>query len=807
MEESRIYNIEQTGCFHPSINLNYDLSSQEPLIGKSTNPGLNTDYSESASRLIKDPAFSMKPKSNASEFLKQMQRDLNPPQYEAATYTGGPLLVLAGAGSGKTRVITYRVAYLISVLGLAPWNVLAVTFTNKAAREMQERVQGLLGGMPRGLWIGTFHSICARILRMDGKAIGIDPNFVIYDTADQSAAVKRARAQCQMEKDNRVTPAQLLYQISRAKNRFEGPDEYAAKADSPFDQDVARIYAEYQKILRANRALDFDDLLLECVRLIRSVSSVGDVYRKRFHHILVDEYQDTNIPQSLLVRELARGHGQVCVVGDDDQSIYRWRGAAVENILFFGRDYADLKTVRLEQNYRSTQMILGAASGLIQHNKSRHVKTLWTEGETGEKAGIVRLPDEHSEAYWICGQAQRLHEGREKAAYGDMAIFYRINAQSRLFEEECARRGIPYTIVGGLAFYQRKEIKDVLAFARLLLNPADVVSFERIVNIPRRKLGEKTVQKLIHTAGDMNIPVLEAARRANEVGATAGLSPASRAGFEEFANLFEHWQSLAGRLPAYELVEKIVVESGYMKLLEESPDPQDEARVENVKELINSVALFEEKLETPAPLDTLSILQQYLENIALISDVDQMNESGDALILMTVHSAKGLEFPYVFMAGMEEGLFPYRRAVESPHPEDMEEERRLCYVGITRAKKAVYLTYADSRQLYNLREKTLPSRFIDEIPPKYREHIIWNTDLDSWDNEPDQREEQEESVPHTRSRRDNRFSPGDMVTHRTFGFGVVLEVDGEGDRSYITVEFQEVGRKVLAQQYAKLRKV
>ncbi|MFB3785481.1 MAG: ATP-dependent helicase [bacterium] len=749
----------------------------------------------------------MNPKAN--EFLKKLKQDLNPPQYEAVTYTGGPLLVLAGAGSGKTRVITYRVAYLISVLGLAPWNVLAVTFTNKAAREMQERVQELLGGMPKGLWIGTFHSICARILRMDGQAMGIDSNFVIYDTADQTAAVKRARAQCQIGEDNRVSPAQFLYQISQAKNRFEGPKEYTEKAKSAIDQAAAVVYAEYQKVLRANHALDFDDLLLECVRLIRSVPSVGDVYRQRFQHILVDEYQDTNVPQAMLIKELARGHGQVCVVGDDDQSIYRWRGAAVENILFFGRDYGNLRTVRLEQNYRSTQTILEAAGGLIRHNQSRHAKTLWTKGVMGEKAGIVNLPEEHSEAYWICGQAQRLHEGEEKVPYGDIAVFFRTNAQSRLFEEECVRRGIPYTVVGGMAFYQRKEIKDVLAFARLLINPADVVAFERIINIPSRKLGEKTVQKLIQAAERMNVPILEAARRAGERGAAAGLPPASRTGFMEFANQFEHWQSLSGPLSAHELAEKIVTESGYMDLLQESPNPQDEARVENVRELINSVALFEEKLETPAPLDTLSILQHYLENIALISDVDQMNESGDALVLMTVHSAKGLEFPYVFMAGMEEGLFPYRRAVESPNPEDMEEERRLGYVGITRAKKKVYLTYADSRQLYNRREPSQPSRFIGEIPNQYKERIVWNANLDSLMEGPGWLPEFDTPARETRPARvpEVRFSPGDMVTHRTFGFGVVLNVEGEGEKTLITIEFQEVGRKILAQQYAKLRKV
>ncbi|MGC9326647.1 MAG: ATP-dependent helicase [Candidatus Hinthialibacter sp.] len=736
-------------------------------------------------------------------FLQKLKTELNPPQYEAVLHIDGPLLVLAGAGSGKTRVIAYRMAYLIQDQGLAPWNILAVTFTNKAAREMRERVESLIGNFTRGLWIGTFHSICARILRQDGKAIGVDPQFSIYDRADQISAVKQARIKCGLDSFKNLKPGAIINEISRAKSRFQFPEEYAEKAGGDFEEATARIYQEYQETLRRNKALDFDDILMQAVLLLTKKPDIGDIYRKRFQHILVDEYQDANRPQYLFLKELARDHHRICVVGDDDQSIYRWRGADIQNILRFEKDYPEARTVRLEQNYRSTKRILAAAWHIVSRNSHRHEKKLWTENDEGEKPAVINLPDEESEAYWIAEQIQKFHQ-EQSIPFGHFAIFYRVNAQSRLFEEECVHRGLPYSIVGATAFYERKEVKDLLAYARLLINPADRVSFERIVNEPKRKLGKMSVQKLMNFADRTRLPILSAALKASEAGAESGLSPATRKAFHQFAYLYERWRTMGEGVSLTVLLDKMLQDSGYLGMLSDSKDPQDEARLENLRELINAAGQFEENMEreTSAPQNALIALQGFLENTALITDVDGLTESDDALVLMTIHAAKGLEFPYVFMAGMEEGLFPHQRALQSDSPEDLEEERRLCYVGVTRAKTRIYLSYASSRRLYNMREMSIPSRFLGEIPEEYREELHWSTfTFESSRNGNDAQE------PSAKKKKEETFAEGDMVTHRTFGFGVVLSVEGQGSRAYITVDFQSAGQKTLVQELARLKKV
>ncbi len=742
--------------------------------------------------------------SNRQSYIQtleeRLKKELNPSQLEAVQYHDGPLLVLAGAGSGKTRVITYRIAWLLATQEISPWNILAVTFTNKAAGEMVERIAQLIPNQPRGLWIGTFHSICVRILRREGNAIGIDPQFVIYDRSDQTAAIKRA-LQLNNLNEKQLKPKTAINLISKAKSRFQRPDDLRAQAKDDADSTIAKVYQTYQEVLKQNRALDFDDLLLETVHLLTNYPDVAKVYQTRFQHILVDEYQDTNHLQYLFVRELAKANQNVCAVGDDDQSIYRWRGATIRNILEFERDYPKVKKILLEQNYRSTQTILSAASAVVKHNRGRHSKTLWSAGVPGDKIGVVPLPDEVSEAFWIGNQIQILNE-EQKIPHRDMAVFYRTNAQSRLFEEECLKRGIPYKLVGATAFYERKEIKDVLAYCRLLLNPADMVSFQRIVNVPKRKLGKVSTGKLFEYAMRRQMPVLEAAQLAREEGKGSGLSPTTCEVFYEFARLFDHWKKKYRERSLSELMQAIVKDSGYRVMLESDSDPQSQARLENVDELINAAKQHSEDFqrEVSAPIDALTFLESFLEGITLKSDIDEMDESEEGVILMTLHSAKGLEFPVVFISGVEEGLLPHRISMESI--DDVEEERRLCYVGMTRAKTSLYLTYAESRRQYNRSEYTLPSRFMNEIPDEYIEMVLWETFRSEHDPIQQAIARQGELWE-----TDNGFEPGDMVNHRSFGFGVVTGIEGDGGKARITIDFQDVGKKTLVQEYAKLQKV
>ncbi len=738
--------------------------------------------------------------------VERILKDLNEQQRQAVVHGDGPLLVLAGAGSGKTRVITYRIAYLIAARGIAPRQILAVTFTNKAAGEMRERTRLLIPDQAEGVWISTFHSLCARLLRRHADKIGLDEGFSIFDRTDQMTVIRRAMdAVAGLTKS--LKPTVVIQMISNAKAHLVGPQEFREQAKDFMRKQVADLYAEYERILQENHALDFDDLLIYGVRLLRESEEVREHYQSRFRHVMIDEYQDTNHPQYLIAHILAEKYGNLCVVGDDDQSIYRWRGAQLSNILEFGRDTRQVRVIPLEQNYRSTKTILEAANSVVARNRNRRSKRLWTESEKGEAIGIAILPDEAMEAKWVAQQVQELHQTGQYR-WSDIALFYRINAQSRSFEDVFRREKIPYTLVGGLSFYERKEIKDVLSYLRLLVNPHDTASFARIANEPRRKLGAQSVVTLVQFAEMEHISVLRACLRAEEV---TELSSIAKRSAKQFAQMYQRWAQSVQKLSVEEFIKSVLQDSGYEEMLTSSRDIQDRSRWENIGELISAAAGFEKELlirfgETLTARDTLVA---YLEEVSLVSDVDERKDREDSVVMMTLHSAKGLEFPVVFLTGMEEGLLPHARSQDSK--EELEEERRLCYVGITRAKKRLFITRAYTRRLFGTPQQNFPSRFLKEIPRScvknlssvvFREDTLWDG-LQDKKNRPENREKKERPTVLERQ----EFAPGDRVNHRTFGQGVVLEVTGTGAKSQITVEFQNVGRKNLVQAYAKLERI
>jgi DNA helicase-2/ATP-dependent DNA helicase PcrA len=703
--------------------------------------------------------------------------DLNPPQRQAVTHPRGPLLILAGAGSGKTRVLAYRVAWLIRDQGVPPAHILAVTFTNKAAAEMRERVDRLVGGaIGRAMWIGTFHHICSRILRRHGDRIGVDRRFVIFDEDDQRSLIRGILKDLGLD-ERRFPPGVVLGLIDRAKNEAVDHLAYAAQATGFYEEIVARVFRAYQAALRERNALDFDDLLLEVLRLFREAPEVGEEYADRFQHVLVDEYQDTNRAQYLIVRALAARHRNLCVVGDDDQSIYRWRGADVRNILDFERDYPDATIVKLEQNYRSTKTILAAASGVIRHNPHRHEKSLWTANPEGEGVILYEAYDGHDEARMIAEEIKRLRDG---LAYRDMVVLYRTNAQSRLFEEQFLRSGIPYTIVGGVRFYERKEIRDLIAYLRLALNPADGTSLERILNVPRRGIGEVSLERLRAYAAAHGLGVLDALARPEGL---ALLPRAAQRAAAEFVGVIERLRDRAGRVRAAELIEQAIAETGYQAMLEAEGTDEAYGRLENLRELVTVAQEFEQTTGE-------SSVEAFLQHLALVTDLDTWQPDADRTTLMTLHSAKGLEFAVVFLAGMEEGLFPHARALDEEG--GLEEERRLCYVGMTRARQRLYLSYARNRMIFGSATPGIPSRFLDEVPA---ELIVRGQPSPpppaaaAW-------EEEREVVA---------LSAGDIVRHAAFGEGRVLEVEGEGVRAVVTVQFA-VGVKRLALGYAPLER-
>ena len=614
----------------------------------------------------------------------------------------GPLLIFAGAGSGKTRVLTHRIAYVIAARGVRPDEVCAVTFTNKAAREMRHRVEQLIGDSIKGMWLGTFHALGARMLRRDGDAVGIPRDYTIYDEADRLVAMRNAlRAEGIDEK--RYTPSRVATAVSMAKNELIDARVYQASAHSDFEQAVARAYWSYEQELDAASALDFDDLLLRAVVLLRESDGVREHYQTRFRHLFVDEYQDTNHAQYELVKLLAAQHGNVTVVGDDDQSVYAFRGADVRNILAFERDYPNTRTVTLEQNYRSTQPILDVAHAVILRNEDRAEKQLWTELRGGEPVRLISVYDEREEALAVCAEIERLI-GREGLSLSECAVLYRTNAQSRAFEEVFLRRGIPYRLVGGIRFYDRREVKDVLAYLRLCANTRDAVSFGRVVNVPRRKIGDRTVAELEKLARRKQLSPLEAAGRLED---TDGLGPGALSALTGFVELMDRLHAQAQSVPLPVLMEHILIDTGYRDMLQDGTSEGAE-RWSNVMELIGLAA---EYADVPPPDGLL----QFLENVALVSDVDSLDDTAVGVTLITLHQVKGLEFSAVFIAGMEEGLLPHTRSMEDGDA-GIAEERRLTYVGVTRARRHLYLLHAFRRHLYGTPQLAEASRFLQEIP-------------------------------------------------------------------------------------------
>ncbi|TMJ10522.1 MAG: DNA helicase PcrA [Bacillati bacterium ANGP1] len=700
-------------------------------------------------------------------------QDLNPPQREAVTHPGGPLLILAGAGSGKTRVLAYRVAYLLRHQSIAPARILAVTFTNKAANEMRERVDRLVGtAVARAIWIGTFHHICSRILRRNGDRVGVGRNFLIFDEDDQRAVIRQCLKGLGLD-ERRFPPAVVLALIDRAKN--EGVDHlaYAERANGWYEEVVARVFNAYQRTLREQNALDFDDLLLEVVRLFGEAAEVKEEYQDRFQHVLVDEYQDTNRAQYLIIRTLAEKHRNICVVGDDDQSIYGWRGADVRNILEFEQDYPDATIVKLEQNYRSTKTILQAAGEVIQHNPHRHRKALWTANPAGEPIVLYEAFDGHDEARFVVDEIARLRDGLR---YRDFVVLYRTNAQSRLFEEQCLRAGIPYTIVGGVRFYERKEIRDIIAYLRLALIPADDASLTRIINVPRRGIGDVSFGRLEAYARGHGLSVLEAMAQPE---ALEDLPKAAQRTAAELVDLIARLRDRASRVRTTDLIDAAIVETGYQAMLEAEGTDEAYSRLENLRELVTVAKEFEDVTGEEG-------LNAFLQHLALVTDLDTWQEQVDRVTLMTLHSAKGLEFAVVFLAGLEEGLFPHARALEEA--EGLEEERRLCYVGMTRAKQHLYLSHARTRTIFGSTMPGVPSRFLEEVPAELVTKPTPAPPAVTW-------MEEERDIP--------SFAVGDHVRHASFGEGRVLGVEGEGVRAVVTVQFAQ-GVKRLALGYAPL---
>ena len=631
---------------------------------------------------------------------------LNAEQKEAVLHTEGPLLILAGAGSGKTRVLTHRIAYLIEEKGVNPWNILAITFTNKAAGEMRERVDKIVGFGSESIWVSTFHSMCVRILRRYIDRLGYDTNFTIYDTDDQKTLMKDV---CKMlEIDTKVYKERMfLSEISSAKDELVTPEEYELNAVGDYVKSkIAQVYKEYEKQLRANNALDFDDLLLKTVQLFQTQADVLEHYQERFRYIMVDEYQDTNTVQFQLIRILAEKYKNLCVVGDDDQSIYKFRGANIHNILNFERVFDDSKVIKLEQNYRSTSNILNAANAVIRHNTGRKDKTLWTDNEEGEKISFKQFDTAFDEAEYIVGDIRKKVTDKGYT-YSDCAVLYRTNAQSRMFEEKFVTANIPYKIIGGVNFYARREIKDLLSYLKTIDNGKDDLAVRRIINVPKRSIGLTTVNRVQENALERGISFYDALCSADLID-NMGRSISK---IDSFVALIEHFKEQSEKISLLQLMEEIIEMTGYIDALEAENEIEAQTRIENIEELKNKIVAYEESCEDEKPT-----LSGFLEEVALVADIDTLDENSDYVVLMTLHSAKGLEFPNVYLAGMEDGLFPSYMAITADDPMEIEEERRLCYVGITRAKKHLTMTGARRRMVHGETQYNKLSRFLKEIP-------------------------------------------------------------------------------------------
>ena len=730
---------------------------------------------------------------------------LNDRQREAVFHTEGPVLILAGAGSGKTRVLTHRIAYLIEEKGVNPWNIMAITFTNKAAGEMRERVDKIVGFGSESIWVSTFHSSCVRMLRRFIDRLGFDTNFTIYDTDDQKTLMKdickRLDIDTKIYKERAIMAA-----ISSAKDELIGPEEYEINVMGDFSKrKIALAYKEYQKELKKNNALDFDDLIMKTVELFQACPDVLEHFQERFKYIMVDEYQDTNTAQFKFVSLLAEKYRNLCVVGDDDQSIYKFRGANIKNILGFEHVFADAKVVRLEQNYRSTQNILNAANQVIQNNLERKTKTLWTENEEGEKLHFRQFMNAYEEAEYIVGDISK--KVREKdGEYRDMAILYRTNAQSRLFEEKFLMANIPYKLVGGVNFYARKEIKDLLAYLKTVDNARDDLAVKRIINVPKRGIGATTLSRVQDYASQENISFYNALRQAEQI-TSLGRAAAKVAPFVTFIQTL---RSKAEILSPSELLKDIIDSTGYVKELEAEGTEEAEARIENIDELITKVVSYEEENDEPT-------LSGFLEEVAQVADIDSVDGDDNQVLLMTLHSAKGLEFPFVYLAGMEDGIFPSYMTITADDPTEIEEERRLCYVGITRAMKDLTLTCAQQRMIRGETQYNKVSRFIKEIPRElvelgreFQEKKVMDIPMPTSFRQMKQAFKQPAFVPkqfEVKKSDGLDYSVGDTVKHIKFGTGVVTAIV-EGGRDYeVTVNFDKVGVKKMFASFAKLKKV
>ena len=774
----------------------------------------------------------------------QLLDGMNPPQRRAVVHAGSPLLIVAGAGSGKTRVLTHRIAHLLAARGVQPGEILAITFTNKAAGEMRERVQQLVGPRARAIWVSTFHSACVRILRRESKRLGFTSSFSIYDAADSRRLMALVCRDLDLD-PKQFPPKSFTAKVSNLKNELVDEETYAESAADPMEKKLAEAYALYQSRLRQANALDFDDIIMTTVHLLQAFPEVTEHYRRRFRHILVDEYQDTNHAQYTLVRELTGGAvgraprrtvdgdlvnpaaeglasvppAELCVVGDADQSIYAFRGATIRNILQFEEDYPDATTIMLEQNYRSTQTILKAANAVIERNTNRRPKNLWTAGDDGTRITGYVADDEHGEAQFIAEEIDRLTDAGD-ARPGDVAIFYRTNAQSRVFEEVFVRVGLPYKVVGGVRFYERKEVRDVLAYLRLLANPEDTVPLRRILNVPKRGIGDRSEAMIEALALREHISFAQALGRVDEA---YGMAARSANAVRRFNELMERLRRVAegGAGPAT-VLEAVLEETGYLAELQASTDPQDETRVENLQELAAVALEFEQ--EATVQEDSTGTLSEFLEKVALVADSDQIpdTEEGEAqgvITLMTLHTAKGLEFPVVFLTGMEDGVFPHMRALGQT--KELEEERRLAYVGVTRAQQRLYLTRAVMRSAWGQPSYNPASRFLTEIPEAL---VDWKRSgaaavppsrgvlggLTGTRGIPSSTSPGVGRGTRSRGMRDREvvaLTVGDRVTHDMFGLGTVVEAAGAGDRAEATIDFGAVGKKRLLLRYAPVEKL
>ena len=735
---------------------------------------------------------------------------LNAEQREAVFHTEGPLLILAGAGSGKTRVLTHRIAYLIEEKGINPWNILAITFTNKAAGEMRERVDDIVGFGSESIWVSTFHSTCVRILRRHIDRLGYDNNFTIYDSDDQKTLMKDVCKLLQIDTKT-YRERTILSAISSAKDEMVTPEEYELNAYGDFSKKkIAEAYKEYERQLKANNALDFDDLLVKTVQLFQTQPEILEYYQDRFRYIMVDEYQDTNTVQFKLISLLAAKYKNLCVVGDDDQSIYKFRGANIQNILSFEKEFEHTKVIKLEQNYRSTSTILDAANAVIKNNVGRKAKSLWTENGEGEKIQFRQFDTAYDEAEYIVGDIrERVDNG--KAAYCDHAVLYRTNAQSRLFEEKMITANIPYKIVGGVNFYARKEIKDLLAYLKTIDNGKDDLAVRRIINVPKRGIGLTTVNRITEAAQQRGISFYEALCSADLV---PGLGR-SISKLESFAAMIEYFRKEAEHLSITELMKEILTETGYVEELKAEGEEEAEARLQNIDEFLNKIAAYEESCEEELPT-----LSGFLEEVALVADIDSLDEESDYVVLMTLHSAKGLEFPYVYLAGMEDGIFPSYMTITADDPTEIEEERRLCYVGITRAKKELAMTCARRRMIRGETQYNKMSRFLKEVPPQLLStgKIVEKEELElPKQNAYVQAKQSFQAKPFMISKPVQQFGVksgeglsygvGDRVRHMKFGEGTVTAIT-EGGRDYeVSVDFDSAGTKKMFASFAKLQKV